>query len=166
MNEVSAKAQKIKLAVFDVDGVMTDGRLYIGAEGAEFKSMHVRDGLGIKRLQAMDITPAVISGRPSRAVEDRLLELGVQYIYMNVDDKPAAFRELCEVLGVTPDQCSMMGDDLPDLPLMQAAGLALAVADAVPEVLTAADWVSTRNGGDGAVREACDLIIAAQEGPV
>lgn len=165
MNEVSAKAQKIKLAVFDVDGVMTDGRLYIGAEGAEFKSMHVRDGLGIKRLQAMDITPAVISGRPSRAVEDRLLELGLQYIYLNVDDKPAAFSDLCEVLDVSPAECAMMGDDLPDLPLMQSAGLALAVADAVPEVLAAADWVSSRNGGDGAVREACDMIIAAQEAP-
>lgn len=159
----STKAQKIRLVVFDVDGVMTDGRLYLGPDGAEFKSMHVRDGLGLKRLQAMDITPAVISGRPSRAVEDRLLELGLQYIYLNIDDKPGAFADLCEVLGVSPDECAVMGDDLPDLPLMQSAGLALCVADAVPEVLAAADWASSRNGGDGAVREACDFIIAAQE---
>jgi len=161
--EIQAKAEKIRLVVFDVDGVMTDGRLYLGPDGAEFKSMHVRDGLGLKRLQAMDITPAVISGRPSRPVEDRLLELGLQYIYLNIEDKPAAFADLCEVLGIVPAQCAMMGDDLPDLPLMQTAGLAMAVADAIPEVLAAADWVSTRNGGDGAVREACDFIIAAQE---
>ncbi len=162
-DELTAKAQKIRLVIFDVDGVMTDGRLYLGPDRAEFKSMHVRDGLGLKRLQAMDITPAVISGRPSRAVEDRLLELGLQYIYLSIEDKPAVFQELCEILDVTPAQCAVMGDDLPDLPLMQAAGLALCVADAVPEVLAAADWVSSRNGGDGAVREACDFIITAQE---
>lgn len=163
MSSPLERARNIRLVIFDVDGVMTDGRLFLGPDGAEFKSMHVRDGLGLKRLQAMDITPAVISGRPSRAVEDRLLELGLQYIYMQVEDKAAVFQELCEILDLAPGQCAVMGDDLPDLPIMRSAGLAMTVSDAVPEVLAAADWVSTRQGGGGAVREACDFIIAAQE---
>ena len=164
-NNLQQRCRNVELVVFDVDGVMTDGKLYIDADGRETKSMHIQDGLGLKRLQAMDITPAAISGRPSRAVEDRLLELGLQYIYMAVDDKPAAFADLCETLGVTPQQCAVMGDDLPDLPLMQRAGVALAVANAVPRVRAAADWVSQRNGGEGAVREACDMLIAAREDP-
>lgn len=162
-SQLDKQAAKIRLVIFDVDGVMTDGRLYLGPDGAEFKSMHVRDGLGLKRLQAMDITPAVISGRPSRAVEDRLLELGLQYIYLHVEDKAAVFQELCEMLQLEPEQCAVMGDDLPDLTIMRRAGLAMSVADAVPDVKNAAHWVSSRCGGDGAVREACDLIIAAQE---
>jgi 3-deoxy-D-manno-octulosonate 8-phosphate phosphatase (KDO 8-P phosphatase) len=161
--QLTELASRIELVVFDVDGVMTDGRLYLGPEGSEFKTMHVRDGLGLKRLQAMGITPAVISGRPSRPVEDRLLALGLQYIYMAVDDKRPAFSELCETLGVAPTAAAVMGDDLPDLQIMETAGLALAVSDAVDEVLAAADWVSQRAGGHGAVREACDMLISARE---
>lgn len=157
------KARHIRLAVFDVDGVMTDGRLYLGPDGAEFKSLHIHDGLGLKRLQAVDITPAAISGRPSRAVEDRLLDLGLQYIYMDAQDKLAAFEGLLDDLGLDASQAAVMGDDLPDLPLMRRAGLALTVADAVPEVRSAADWTSSLPGGAGAVREACELLIAARE---
>lgn len=164
MSDLQARAAAIRLAVFDVDGVMTDGRLYLGPDGAEFKSMHIRDGLGLKRLQAVDITPAAISGRPSRAVEDRLLDLGLQYIYMDAEDKLAAFEGLLDDLGLDAAQAAVMGDDLPDLPLMQRAGLALAVPDAVPEVRDAADWVSAAPGGAGAVREACELLIAARSG--
>ena len=164
MSDLQARAAAIRLAVFDIDGVMTDGRLYLGPDGAEFKSMHIRDGLGLKRLQAVDITPAAISGRPSRAVEDRLLDLGLQYIYMDTEDKLAAFEGLLDDLGLDATQAAVMGDDLPDLPLMQRAGLALAVPDAVPEVRNAADWVSTAAGGAGAVREACELLLAARSG--
>lgn len=163
MSTIATKAAAIRLAVFDIDGVMTDGRLYLGADGTETKCMHVRDGLGLKRLQAIDVTPAAISGRPSRPVEDRLLDLGLQYIYMNVEDKLAAFEGLLDDLGLNAAEAAVMGDDLPDLPLMQRAGLALAVPDAVPEVRAAADWVSERRGGDGAVREVCELLIAARE---
>lgn len=154
----------IRLAVFDVDGVLTDGRLWLGPDGLELKTMHIRDGLGLKRLQAADITPAVISSRPSRATEDRLLYLGVQYIYLDVEDKLEAFHGLLDDLGLKAREAAVMGDDLPDLPLMREAGLALAVSDAVSEVRAAADWISTLPGGFGAVREACDLLVAAREG--
>lgn len=164
MNDLSHITQNIRLAVFDVDGVLTDGRLWLGPDGTELKTMHVRDGLGLKRLLASGITPAVISGRPSRAVEDRLLELGLQYIYMNTEDKLGTFRELCDDLAMQPGEAAAIGDDLPDLPLMRAAGLAMAVADAVPEVKAAADWISECPGGVGAAREACELLVAAREG--
>lgn len=164
MGDIMDKAAAIRLAVFDVDGVMTNGRLYLGPDGAEFKSLHIQDGLGLKRLQAVDVTPAAISGRPSRAVEDRLLDLGLQYIYMDTQDKLAAFEGLLDDLGLDAGQAAVMGDDLPDLPLMRHAGLALAVPNAVPEVRAAADWVSALPGGAGAVREACELLIAAREG--
>lgn len=157
------RATDIQLAVFDVDGVLTDGRLWLGPDGREYKTMHVRDGLGLKRLQAAAITPAVISGRPSRAVEDRLLELGLQYIYLDAEDKLETFHGLLGDLGLNAQQCAVMGDDLPDLPLMHGAGLALAVADALPEVRSAADWVSSLPGGFGAVRQACDLLVAARQ---
>lgn len=164
MSDWQTRAAAVELAVFDVDGVLTDGRLWLGPDGMELKTMHVRDGLGLKRLQAAGITPAVISGRPSRAVEDRLLELGLQYITLDCDDKLAAFQGLLEERGIDAARAAVMGDDLPDLPLMEQAGVALAVADAVPEVRAAADWVSRAAGGHGAVREACDLLVAAREG--
>lgn len=164
MTDLTALTERIRLAVFDVDGVLTDGRLWLGPDGTELKTMHVRDGLGLQRLQATGITPAVISGRPSRAAEDRLLDLGLQYIYLDTEDKLAAFHGLCDDLGLQADDAAVMGDDLPDLPLMRAAGLAMAVADAVPEVTAAAHWVSERPGGLGAVREACELLVAAREG--
>lgn len=164
MTDLSAITPNIRLAVFDVDGVLTDGRLWLGPDNMELKTMHVRDGLGLKRLQATGITPAVISGRPSRAVEDRLLELDLQYIYLDAEDKLTTFHALCDDLGMTPGEAAVIGDDLPDLPLMHDAGLAMAVANAVPEVLDAADWVSTNPGGMGAAREACELLVNAREG--
>lgn len=164
MNNLSEITKDIRLAVFDVDGVLTDGRLWLGPGGQEFKSMHVRDGLGLKRLQAAGIIPAVISGRPSRATEDRLLELGLQYIYLDSENKLTTFHGLCDDLGMAPREAAVIGDDLPDLPLMRIAGLAMAVADAIPEVRAAADWVSEQPGGMGAAREACELLVAAREG--
>lgn len=165
MTDLSAITRNIRMAVFDVDGVLTDGRLWLGADGTELKTMHVRDGLGFKRLQAAGITPAVISGRPSRAVEDRLLELDLQYIYLDSDDKLTTFHGLCDDLGMHPGETAVIGDDLPDLPLMRAAGLAMAVADAVPQVRETAHWISEHPGGSGAAREACELLVAAREGP-
>lgn len=152
----------ICLVVFDVDGVMTDGKLYLGPEGEEIKTMHVRDGLGLKRLMAAGITPAVISGRPSTMVARRMAELGVEHVFLASDDKTRDYETLLTTLGLTDQQAAMMGDDLPDLDLMQRTGLALAVANAVPEVILAAHWVSQRPGGEGAVREACELIISCQ----
>lgn len=163
MNDLSHITRNIRLAVFDVDGVLTDGRLWLGPDGTEMKTMHVRDGLGLKRLLATGITPVVISGRPSRAAEDRLLELGLQYIYLDTEDKLSTFHGLCDDLGMNPAEAAVLGDDLPDLPLMQAGGLAMAVADAIPEVKAAAHWISDKPGGHGAAREACELLVAARE---
>lgn len=159
---LKTKAARIELAVFDIDGVMTDGRLYIGPAGQEFKSVHIHDGHGLKRLAAAGVELAVISGRHSEAMEARLSDLGVEHVFMGVSDKLAIFCALLEELNLEPHQAAYMGDDEPDLAPMRIAGLALSVRDAVPEVSAAADWVSARNGGEGAVREACELLIAAR----
>jgi 3-deoxy-D-manno-octulosonate 8-phosphate phosphatase (KDO 8-P phosphatase) len=156
------KARLIELAVFDIDGVMTDGRLYIGPGGQEFKAVHIHDGHGLKRLQRAGVEVAVISGRRSEAMEARLSDLGIQHVFMGVSDKLAIFCALLEELNLEPHQAAYMGDDEPDLAPMRVAGLALSVRNAMPEVCKAADWVSIHDGGDGAVREACDKIIAAR----
>ena len=162
---VRKKAALVELAVFDIDGVMTDGRLYIGPGGQEFKSVHIHDGHGLKLLQCAGVEVAVISGRRSDAMEARLADLGVKHVFMGATDKLALFCALIEELNLEPHQTAYMGDDEPDLAPMQLAGLALSVRNAVPEVRKAADWVSTRDGGDGAVREACELLIAARQRP-
>ena len=160
-DEIQKRAADIRVAVFDVDGVMTDGKLYLYDHGEEIKSMSVRDGLGIQRLQAAGVAVAAISGRPSPAVAARLHALGVDYIYLDSHDKQLDFEALLAELELTPDQAAVMGDDLPDLGLMRQARLAMTVADAVDEVIDIAHWVSRFDGGQGAVREACELIIAA-----
>lgn len=162
---VTARARGIRLAVFDVDGVMTDGRLYLAADGSETKTMHIRDGLGLKRLAAAGVEIAVISGRASPAVAARLDHLGVTEVHLACDDKAARLDELCAARALAADQIAVMGDDLPDLAIMRSTGLALTVADGVPEVRRAAHWISAAPGGHGAVREACELIIAAVEEP-
>lgn len=160
---LKSKAARIELAVFDIDGVMTDGRLYLGPGGQEFKSVHIHDGHGLKRLANAGITPAVISGRHSEPMEARLADLGVAHVFMGVADKLAIFCALLEELNLEPHQVAYMGDDEPDLAPMRIAGLSLSVRNAVPEICQAADWISSRDGGDGAVREACELLIAARQ---
>lgn len=159
--ELTRRAASVRVAIFDVDGVMTDGKLYGYDRGDEIKTMHVRDGLGIQRLQAAGVAVAAISGRPSPAAAARLNDLGVDYVYLDSRDKQLDFEALLAELELTPDQAAVMGDDLPDLALMRQAGLALCVADAFDDVIDAAHWVSRFKGGEGAVREACELIIAA-----
>lgn len=157
--QLRRRAARIRCAVFDVDGVMTDGLLYLGPDGQEWKAVSVRDGLGLKLLLQAGIEVAVISGRPSAAMEQRLKGLGIRNVYLNTEDKLPAYESLRQRLGLDDEQCAVMGDDTPDLPLMQRAGLALTVADAHPDVRRAAHWVSRHGGGRGAVREACDLIL-------
>lgn len=147
--------------IFDVDGIMTDGKLYLSGHGEEMKSMNVKDGLGLKRLQGAGITPAVISGRPSAPIAARLHALGVEHLYLDSRDKQLDFEALLAELELEPAQAAFMGDDLPDLPVMRQAGLALSVPDAMPDVQAIAHWISQFNGGNGAVREACELVIAA-----
>jgi 3-deoxy-D-manno-octulosonate 8-phosphate phosphatase (KDO 8-P phosphatase) len=152
----------IRLLVLDVDGVLTDGRLYFGADGEELKVFHVRDGLGIKQVQQLGVTVAVVSGRRSPPTIQRCRELGIGEVFLGVEDKEKAFSALCTRLGVTPRECACIGDDSPDLPLLRQAGFAVAVADAHPDVRRAAHRTTTLGGGQGAVREVCDWLLNAR----
>ncbi|MCI0749034.1 MAG: HAD-IIIA family hydrolase [Nevskiales bacterium] len=156
------RAAQIRCVVFDIDGVLTDGKLYLGPDGQEWKTVSVRDGLGLKRLLQAGIEVAVISGRPSPALQNRLNSLGVKHVCLNTEDKRPAYERLLRTLGLSDAQCAVMGDDTPDLSMMQRAGLVLTVADAHPDVLRVAHWVSRHPGGNGAVREASDLLLAAR----
>ena len=155
-------AERIRLLVLDVDGVLTDGRLWFGAEGEVLKVFHVRDGAGIKALQASGVTVAILSGRSSPAVARRAAELGVRHVRQGADNKAAAFRELLAELSIPQDCTACVVDDTPDLPLMALVALAIAVADAHPDVLAAAHHVTRAPGGQGAVREVCDILIEAR----
>jgi 3-deoxy-D-manno-octulosonate 8-phosphate phosphatase (KDO 8-P phosphatase) len=152
----------IELLVLDVDGVLTDGRLYFSAKGEALKVFHVRDGHGIKQLMGSGVQVAAFSGRRSAAVTTRLRELGVPYVVQACADKVAALLELTGRLKLDPLTCACIVDDTPDLPLMSAVGFAAAVADAHPDVRSAAHWISAAPGGRGAVRELCDIIVGAR----
>ena len=153
---------KIELLVVDVDGVLTDGRLYFSARGEALKAFHVRDGHGIKLLMKSGVTVAVASGRRSAAVTVRMRELAVPHVVQGCGDKLGALLGFSKRLGIDPLRCACIVDDTPDLPLMSAVGFAAAVADAHPLVLSAAHWVSTAPGGHGAVRELCDALLRAR----
>ena len=155
---------RIRLLVLDIDGVLTDGRLYFGARGEALKVFHVRDGHGIKLLMGAGIHVAAFSGRRSGAVAARMRELGVPHVVQACGDKVAALHRLTEKLDLDPLDCACLCDDTPDLPLMSAVGLAAAVADAHPLVLAAAHWVARSAGGQGAVRELCDELLRARAG--
>ncbi|NGY05817.1 KdsC family phosphatase [Solimonas terrae] len=160
--ELQARAANIRCLFLDIDGVLTDGKLYIGANGEETKTNYVRDGLGIRMMLKAGLQVAVISGRPSESMRARLSWLGVEHIALDTEDKAPAYVRIRDALGLADAQCAHMGDDTPDLPLMERVALALSVADAHPKALSAAHWVSRYNGGNGAVREAIDLILEAQ----
>lgn len=163
MNERSRKVpQDIRLAAFDVDGVFTDGRFYLSDDGVETKAFSTQDGFGIKKLIAADIHVAIISSRRSRAVEKRMSELGVPHVIQGAADKLAAFGSLIAALQLTADQCAYVGDDVPDLPVLTRVGYAIAVANAVDEVRRECDYTTRAAGGFGAVREVCELLLAAR----
>jgi 3-deoxy-D-manno-octulosonate 8-phosphate phosphatase (KDO 8-P phosphatase) len=158
----AAVPRGIRLLVLDVDGVLTDGRLWFGPDGEALKVFHVRDGYGLKAVQRAGIEVCVISGRSSAAVERRCRELGIRHVRQGVEDKVSAFREILAELGRTPEQAACIVDDTPDMPLMALCALPVAVADAHPDVLAAARLVTRAPGGQGAVRELCDLLVEAQ----
>jgi 3-deoxy-D-manno-octulosonate 8-phosphate phosphatase (KDO 8-P phosphatase) len=155
-------AARVRLLVLDVDGVLTDGRLYYGARGEALKVFHVRDGLGIKLLAGAGIEVAVISGRRSGMTAKRCRELGVRHLLQGVEDKLAAFDRLRRRLRVSSGECACVGDDLPDVPLMREVGISFAVADAHEEARNAARVITRLPGGRGAVREICDYLLDAR----
>ena len=162
MDTLIERANDIRLLVLDVDGVLTDGRLYFSSRGEEQKCFHVRDGAGIVQLLQAGLQIAVISGRESKAVERRMVELGVTWVRQGIHDKLAALRELLDILALGPQAVASVGDDTPDLPIFGVARLAIAVADAHPSVKSQAHFITQANGGQGAVREVCDLILESQ----
>jgi 3-deoxy-D-manno-octulosonate 8-phosphate phosphatase (KDO 8-P phosphatase) len=161
----SRSAAAIRLLVLDVDGTLTDGRLYFGPRGEELKSFHVRDGQGIKHLDAAGIEVAVISGRRSKMVAARCRELGVEHVIQGAEDKVVAFEKLRARLSIEASASACVGDDTTDVPLMKVVRMAFAVADAHRDALGAAHVVTSLPGGHGAVREVCDYILDARKQP-
>lgn len=153
----------IQLLAFDVDGVFTDGRFYLSNDGVESKAFSTQDGYGIRRLLDAGVAVAVISGRKSAAVEQRMQELGVQYIVQGCADKIAAFETITAELGISDAQCAYVGDDIPDLPLLRKVGVSFAVANAVTELHAECDYSTQALGGFGAVREVCDRVLGARQ---
>ncbi len=160
--DILARAEGIRLLICDVDGVFSDGRIYLGNDGEELKAFHTRDGFGVKALQHAGIPVAVITGRRSTIVQQRMSALGVQQIIQGCEDKLAAYETLKQQLGLEDEQCAYIGDDLVDLPVMQQVGLAVAVQDAHPALRPHAHYLTQLPGGFGAVRELCDLLLQAQ----
>lgn len=159
---VVERATRVRLLVLDVDGVLTDGRLYFGPQGEAMKAFDVRDGHGIKLLREGGIDVAILTARRSEIVALRARELGIQRVTQGASDKLAGFEALTRDAGVAFDACGYMGDDWPDLPVLRRAGFAATVQDAAPEVRAAAHWIAAAGGGRGAVREVAQFILKAQ----
>jgi 3-deoxy-D-manno-octulosonate 8-phosphate phosphatase (KDO 8-P phosphatase) len=162
MDDLAVRAAKIELLILDVDGVLTDGSIIYTNERMEIKRFHVRDGSGLKFWHLVGKRSAIISGRTSIAVEHRALELGVSTVIQGCDDKLTAFETVLRDAGFQADQVCAVGDDLPDLSLLRASGLGVAVADACPEVRDSADHITTAPGGRGAVREVIEWLLKHQ----
>ncbi len=156
------RAKSIRLALFDVDGVFTDGNIQIDSQGKEIKTFNTQDGHGIRLLQHYGIKVGVITGRSSEALEHRMRDLNVEHVYKGSTDKYTAFQQLLGKLNLTPEQTSFAGDDIVDLQVMSHCGLAIAVANAHAFVKQHAHWETSANGGQGAVREICELLLDAQ----
>ncbi|MCE9679965.1 3-deoxy-manno-octulosonate-8-phosphatase KdsC [Shewanella sp. AS1] len=157
------KAKQIKLLICDVDGVFSDGLVYMSNSGDELKTFHTRDGYGVRSLLTSDIPVAIITGRKSKIVEDRMTALGVTHIYQGVDNKLEPYETLLKHYQVTPEQVAYIGDDMVDLPVMQKVGLSVCVADGHPYVKQHVDMITCIKGGHGALRELTDLILLSQD---
>ncbi len=162
MEECIARASRLKLMAFDVDGVLTDGSLYFTDTGTEFKAFNTRDGHGLRMLQDAGLTLAIITGRKAACVDWRMKNLGIEYVYQGVGDKLTVFRELLARQGIETHAAGYMGDDLPDLQVMAASGFSATPADGHDLNRQHADFISSLPGGRGAVREVCEFILAAQ----
>ena len=162
MNVGLNRLSDIALVAFDVDGVFTDGRFYLSDDGIETKAFHTQDGYGIRQLLKAGSAVAVISGRKSGAVENRMAELDVRHVVLGCKDKVSAMNELAAKLEIDIAKCAYVGDDMPDLPLLEHVGFSIAVANAVSVLQEKCDYVTRKPGGFGAVREVCELVIAAR----
>lgn len=160
---VTERASRVKLMIFDVDGVLTDGGLLFTAEGDTMKAFNSMDGHGAKLLREGGIDTAIITGRKSGIVAVRAQELRIKHLYQGIEHKMTAFQQLLDETGIAPEECGYMGDDWPDLAVMLRVGFAAAPANSHPEVLARAHWVSEARGGHGAVRELCDTLLRAQQ---
>ncbi|MEW8628175.1 MAG: 3-deoxy-manno-octulosonate-8-phosphatase KdsC [Candidatus Thiodiazotropha sp.] len=163
MQDIHEKARAVKLVIFDVDGVLTDGGLFLGDDGQEYKAFHSRDGHGMKMLQHSGVVIGIITGRTSEVVRLRMESLGVEYVYQGKLEKLPAYEELRDKLGLTDEQIAYVGDDVVDLPIMRRVGLAIAVQDAHPFVVQHAHWQTPHGGGRGAARDVCEMIMQAQD---
>ncbi|MEO5573490.1 MAG: 3-deoxy-manno-octulosonate-8-phosphatase KdsC [Gammaproteobacteria bacterium] len=163
MQDILDRAARIKLLIFDVDGVLTDGSLFLGDGGEEYKAFNSRDGHGMKMLmQHIPVTIAVITGRTSGVVKHRMASLGIEHVYQGQLEKLPVFKTLIEQLGVQADEVAYVGDDVVDLPIMRRVGLAIAVQDAHPLVKKHAHWQTQNAGGRGAARDVCELLMEAR----
>lgn len=162
MSEVTERAANIKLVIFDVDGVLTDSSLFIGDDGQEYKAFNSKDGFGMRMLQDCGVEIAILTGRTSNVVKHRMSDLGVTRIMQGHRQKLPAYEELLKSTGYSHEDCAYVGDDVVDLPVMSRVGLSVAVGDATKETKQHAHYVTQANGGRGAAREVCELILRAQ----
>ena len=161
-SDAALRARRVRLVIFDVDGVLTDGRLWYGPGGEELKAFHAFDGHGVKLLQLAGLKTGLISGRDSAAVSERARELGIEHVVQGADDKHAAFRSLLRRLGVKQDVTAYMGDDVVDLPVLRRCGFACAPHEAPEEVRRSVHYIAAAPAGHGAAREVCEFILEAQ----
>jgi len=162
MQDILEKAARIRLVIFDVDGVLTDGSLFYGDDGQEYKAFHSKDGHGMKMLQSTGVQIGIITARTSRVVEVRMASLGIAHVYQGQLEKLPAYEELKCDTGMSDEQIAYVGDDVVDLPILTRVGLAVAVADSHPLVLRHAHWQTPAPGGRGAARQVCELLMEAQ----
>lgn len=162
MDEIERRARSVKLLIFDVDGVLTDGSLFYGDDGEEYKAFNSRDGHGIKMLKAAGVESGIITGRTSNVVLHRAKNLGIARIYQGADDKLHVYERLLAETSLKPEETAYMGDDVVDLPVLRRCGLAITVPDAPTLVARRAHYVTQAHAGRGAAREACELIMRAQ----
>lgn len=162
MQDIQQKAAGIRLVIFDVDGVLTDGSLFLGDDGLEYKAFNSRDGHGMVMLQQSGIVIGIITGRTSEVVKTRMQSLGIQHVYQGQKDKLPAYESLKQALQLEDAQVAYVGDDVVDLPVMTRVGLAIAVQDAHPLTKKHAHWITPACGGRGAAREVCEMLMQAQ----
>lgn len=162
MQDIREKASQVRLVIFDVDGVLTDGSLFLGDDGQEYKAFNSKDGHGMKMLKASGIGIAIITGRTSEVVRIRMRSLGIEHVFQGVENKAEAYEELKAALGLEDAQIAYVGDDVVDLPVMTRVGLAICVADGHHLVSRHAHWTTSHAGGRGAAREVCELLMDAQ----